>query len=78
MDNPIPNERHFVASTAINIPEVQLQFKWKVENLKRFVEFASGIIPTVSAEKYSIAGKLPFRMVSELVYDETKHQAILK
>jgi len=65
MDHPIPNEQQFVASTAAEIPEVQVQFKWKVENLKRFVEFASGIIPTPSVEKYLTAAKLPFWKVSE-------------
>jgi len=78
MDHPIPNEQHFVASTVTStvtkckIPETQAQFKWKIENLRRFVEFASGILPTQSAEKYLTAGKLHFWGVSELIYDETK------
>jgi len=73
MDRPIPSERQYVASTAAEIPEIPaVQYKWKVENLRSFVEFSSEILQTESAEKYLTAAKLPFWDVSELIYDETK------
>jgi len=74
MDRPIPNEEHYVASTSTHTPEAKLQFKWKVRNLRRFIEFSSEIMPTSSAKRHSTAGVLPFWIVSELCigYDDAK------
>jgi len=66
MDHPIPNEEHYVASTSTHIPEAKLQFKWKVGNLRRFIEFSSEIMATSSAKRHYTAGVLPFWIVSEL------------